>query len=80
MANTSVLKSQKTQGRYTTIIKPSSARCYLQLVMQNITLVDIGQYSSGNDSGVLNESHISTSMEANTLNVPEPELIEGTVG
>ena len=44
------------------------------------TLVDIGQYGSGNDSGVLNESHITNSMEENTLNIPEAEPIEGITG
>ena len=36
----------------------------------NFTLVDVGQYGSNNDSGVLAQSKISSSFENNTLVLP----------
>jgi hypothetical protein len=44
----------------------------------NFTIVDVGQYGSNNDSGVLAESAISNAFENNTLNLPEIETIHGT--
>ena len=44
----------------------------------NFTLVDVGQYGSNNDSGVLAQSKISSAFENNTLNLPESEVLPGT--
>ena len=44
----------------------------------NFTLVDLGQYGSNNDSGVLEQSKISSAFEKNTLNLPESEVLPGT--
>ena len=44
----------------------------------NFTLVDVGQYGSNNDSGVLAQSKISSTFESNTLNLPESEVLPGT--
>ena len=44
----------------------------------NFTLVDVGQYGSNNDSGVLAQSKISTTFENNALNLPESEVLPGT--
>ena len=41
------------------------------------TFVDIGQYGSGNDSGVLKRSHMGKCLEDNSLNVPEGSKIPG---
>ena len=41
------------------------------------TFVDIGQYGSGNDSGVLKLSHMDKCFEDNPLNVPEGSKIPG---
>ena len=41
------------------------------------TFVDIGQYGSGNDSGVLKLSNMSKCFEDNSLNVPEGSKIPG---
>ena len=41
------------------------------------TFVDIGQYGSGNDSGVLKLSHMGKCFEDNSLNVPEGSKIPG---
>ena len=44
----------------------------------NFTLVDVGQYGSNNDRGVLAQSKISTTFENNALNLPESEVLPGT--
>ena len=46
----------------------------------NFTLVDVGQYSSDNNSGVLVRSKIieNNTFENNTLNFPEGEVLSGT--
>ena len=44
----------------------------------NLTLVDVGQYGSNNDSGVLAQLKISSTFENNTLNLPESEVLPGT--
>ena len=41
------------------------------------TFVDIGQYGSGNDSGLLKLSHMGKCFEDNSLNVPEGGKIPG---
>ena len=40
----------------------------------NFTLVDVGQYGSNNDSGVLAQSKISSAFENNTLSVARNKL------
>ena len=41
------------------------------------TMIDIGQYGSNNDSGVLLRSEINHKFENGTMNLPEPESLEG---
>ena len=41
------------------------------------TAVDVGQYGSGNDSGVFVNSEISKAFESNSFNVPEAEHVQG---
>ena len=41
------------------------------------TFIDIGQYGSSNDSGVLKLSHMGKCFEDNSLNVPEGSKIPG---
>ena len=43
----------------------------------NFIFADVGQYGSNNDSSVLANSEIGYAMEMNTLNIPEPDVIEG---
>ena len=47
-------------------------------VKYNFTLADVGQYGSNNDSGVLEQSKISSAFENNTLNLAESEVLPGT--
>ena len=44
----------------------------------NFTLVDVGQYGSNNDSGVLAQSKMNIAFEKNTLHLPECEVVPGT--
>ena len=44
----------------------------------NFTLLDVGQYGSNNDSGVLEQSKISTAFKNNTLNLPKSKVLPGT--
>ena len=44
----------------------------------NFTLVDIGNYGSNNDSGILLHSGIGDAFENNALNIPGPEAVFGT--
>ena len=44
------------------------------------TFVDIGQFGSGNDSGVLKSCQLDKAFEENTLNLPELEPIDGMDG
>ena len=44
----------------------------------NFTLVDVGQYGSNNDSGVLAQSRIGYALENNTLNIPSSEKVQRT--
>ena len=44
----------------------------------NFTLVDMGQYGSNNDSGVLAQSEIGYAFERNTLNLPPSEVVTDT--
>ena len=41
------------------------------------TLVDIGNYGSNNDSGVLSHSTMGQALEADQQNLPNPEPLEG---
>ena len=41
------------------------------------TLINIGDYGSNNDSGVLGNSEIGKALASNTLGVPDPETFEG---
>lgn len=41
------------------------------------TLVDVGNYGSNNDSGVLSHSTMRQALEAEQLNLPNPEPLEG---
>lgn len=41
------------------------------------TLIDVGQYGSNNDSGVLLKSKINEGFETNSIQLPEPETCEG---
>ena len=41
------------------------------------TLVDIGNYSSNYESGVLSHSTMGEALEADQLNLPNPEPLEG---
>ena len=43
----------------------------------NFTLVDVGQYGSNNDSGVLAQSKINSAFENNTLNLLESKVLPG---
>ena len=40
----------------------------------NFTLVDVSQYGSNNDNGVLAKSKISSALENNTLNLSESKV------
>ena len=40
-----------------------------------ITLFDIGQYGSNNDSGILSKSRMGNLFEANKLQVPSPATL-----
>ena len=42
----------------------------------NFTLVDVGQYGSNDDSGVLAQSKIRSTFENNTLNLSESEVLQ----
>ena len=44
----------------------------------NFTLVDVGQFGSNNDCGVLAQSKISSAFKKNTLNLPESQVLPGT--
>ena len=44
----------------------------------NFTLVDVSNYGSNNDSGVLAQSKITSAFKNNTLNLPESEVLIGT--
>ena len=44
----------------------------------DFTLVDVGQYGSNNNSGVLAQLKISSTFENNTLNLSESEVLPGT--
>ena len=44
----------------------------------NFTLVDVGQYHSNNDSGVLAQMKISSAFKNSTLNLPESKVLPGT--
>ena len=44
----------------------------------NFTLVDVGQYRSNNDSGVLAQMKISSAFKNSTLNLPESKVLPGT--
>ena len=57
-------------GNLRTIIKVSARYCF--------SLVDVGEYGSNNDSGVLKNSNMGKMFERNQMGVPESELIEGT--
>ena len=39
----------------------------------NFILVDIGQYGSTNDSGVLNNSEMRKAFEEGSISIPEPD-------
>ena len=41
----------------------------------NFTLVDVGQYGSNNDSGILAQSKISSTFENSTLNLSESQVL-----
>ena len=43
----------------------------------NFTLIDLGQYGSNNDSGVLLNSEMGMRFEEKTLSVPDDEVLEG---
>lgn len=43
----------------------------------NFTLVDIGDYGSNNDSGVLSHSWMGKAIEDGSINFPKPEHLEG---
>ena len=43
----------------------------------SFTSVDIGNYGSNNDSGVLSHSTMGQALEAEQLNLPKPETLEG---
>ena len=57
-------------------------RCQMILpnnfTFNNSTRVDVGQYGSNNDSGVLGQSKISSTFKNNNLNLPESEVLPGT--
>lgn len=40
-------------------------------------MIDLGQYGSNNDSGVLLRSEINQRFQSETLNIPEPTSLEG---
>ena len=42
------------------------------------SFVDVGEYGSNNDSGVLNNSHMGKLFKRNEVNIPNPGEIEGT--
>ena len=42
------------------------------------SFVDIGEYGSNNDSGVLKNSNMGKMFDRNQMGVPDSELIEGT--
>ena len=42
------------------------------------SFVDVGEYGSNNDSGVLNNSNMGKMFDRNQMGVPDSELIEGT--
>ena len=44
----------------------------------NSTRVDVDQYGSNNDSGILGQSKISSTFKNNNLNLPESEVLPGT--
>ena len=58
-----------------------AASCIVHLAISdakyNFTLVDVGQYGSNNDRGVLAQSKISSGFENNTLNLPESKVLPG---
>ena len=41
------------------------------------SFIDIGEYGSNNDSGVLRNSKMGKMFERNQMNIPEPEVIKG---
>ena len=43
----------------------------------NFTLVDIGDYGSNNDSGVLSHSEMGKAIDDGSINFPKPEHLEG---
>ena len=43
------------------------------------SFVDVGEYGSNNDSGVLNNSQMEKLFKRNEVNIPNPSEIEGTV-
>ena len=42
------------------------------------SLVDVGEYGSNNDSGILNNSIIGKMFKNNKMKLPDPETIQGT--
>ena len=48
------------------------------LLSQALYIINIGQYGSNNESGVLAQSKISGAFENKTLNLPESEALPGT--
>ena len=46
-------------------------------VKHNFTIVDIGQYGSNNDSGILANRTVAKKFSNDTMNIPTPSSIEG---
>ena len=72
--NTLQLNVPKNLYQNISTTKAFLALSFWQSVM---TFVDIGQYGSGNDSGVLKLSHMGKCFEDNSLNVSEGSKIAG---
>ena len=39
--------------------------------------IDLGQYGSNNDTGILNNSEVGKAFAVDTMNIPEPSAVEG---